>query len=231
MGLGSPDKVPPLTEKQAVELGGDILAEFFVFGTAIIIVLIEYIRSNRKQASKETSIDSKVATLENETKSLLEKFEASNNRMVEINAVIVTQKAKIEELNAKLTKLDTRKNIKYATQASQTTDGRQIGKVMQAKSANNNGSKVSSDVTNSILYQLAEEAARKVLPFVGKSEVVNAPEVAAIAKTPAEAAKSAASKTAEATKQAKSVAKNGETSVKNTKTSSSAGKTASDSSK
>jgi hypothetical protein len=30
LGLGSPDKVPALTEKAAIELGGDILSEFFV---------------------------------------------------------------------------------------------------------------------------------------------------------------------------------------------------------
>ena len=33
-------KVPPLTEKAAIELGGDILAEFFVFGTACAAILI-----------------------------------------------------------------------------------------------------------------------------------------------------------------------------------------------
>lgn len=34
LGLGSPDKVPPLTENAAIDLGGDILSEFFVFGVA-----------------------------------------------------------------------------------------------------------------------------------------------------------------------------------------------------
>ncbi len=44
LGLGSPDKVPPLTEKAAIELGSDLLSEFFVFGTAAAAIILEYLR-------------------------------------------------------------------------------------------------------------------------------------------------------------------------------------------
>ena len=153
--------------KAAIELGGDFLAEFFVFGTAIAVVLIEYVRSGWKQQSKQSSVDNKVAALEANTQMLLEKVDANNTRIVEMSTVLVTQKSKIEDLNNKINILDNRKNLKFATQASQTTDGRQIGKVIQSKKLGSSSasSQASSDVTNSILYQVAEETAVLLMPF------------------------------------------------------------------
>ena len=136
-----------------------------MFGTAIAVVLIEYIRSNRKQATKESSVDNKVALLETNTQLLLDKMDTYNVRITELNTVIISQKTKIEEMNNKIGILDNRKNKKYATQASQTTEGRQIGKVIQPKNGSDLTNQASSDVTNSILYQVAEETASILLPF------------------------------------------------------------------
>ena len=137
-----------------------------MFGTAISAVLIEYVRSGWKQQSKESSVDNKVATLETNTQMLLEKVEANNTRIAELSTVIVTQKTKIEDLNNKINTLDNRKNLRFATQASQTTEGRQIGKVIQPKSSSSSASsQASSDVTNSVLYQIAEETAAILMPF------------------------------------------------------------------
>jgi hypothetical protein len=46
LGLGSPDKVPALSEKQAIELGADLLSEFFVFGTTVSAIMFEYLRQS-----------------------------------------------------------------------------------------------------------------------------------------------------------------------------------------
>ena len=73
-----------------------------MFGTAISVVLIEYVRSGWKQQSKESSVDNKVATLETNTQMLLEKVEANNTRIAELSTVIVTQKTKIEDLTEEL---------------------------------------------------------------------------------------------------------------------------------
>ena len=110
---------------------------------------------------------------------LLEKLESNNSRITELNTVIIGQKTKIEDLNNKIGILDDRKNTKYATQASQTTDGRQIGKVLQSKNSLNSGSQASSDVTNSILYQIAEETAALLTPFKkNKEQNVTSPQPA-----------------------------------------------------
>ena len=52
LGLGSPDKVPALSEKQAIELGAELMSEFFVFGTAVAAILLEYLRQAKKTENK-----------------------------------------------------------------------------------------------------------------------------------------------------------------------------------
>lgn len=155
LGLGSPDKVPPLTEKAAVELGGDILAEFFVFGTALGAILAEYYRQASKSSFKEQTMADRVRNLENDKKELIEMNEATNKRILEINQFLVDQKAKIEDLNSKINVLDTRKGIKHASQETQTSNGIIVGKVMHPKGSYK---QASGDVTNSTVYQSADKA-------------------------------------------------------------------------
>ena len=155
LGLGSPDKVPPLTEKAAIELGGDILSEFFVFGTAVALLLIEYIRQASNTVKKETALVEKVESLEKEQSELLTKLEKTNQRMTEMNEFLTDQRIKMEDLNAKYIKLDARRNLKFATQSVQTGDSVIVGKVMYAR---NSTIDPAADVTNSILYQVASMA-------------------------------------------------------------------------
>lgn len=155
LGLGSPDKVPPLTEKAAIELGGDILSEFFVFGTAVALLLIEYIRQASNTVKKETALVEKVESLEKEQSELLTKLEKTNQRMTEMNEFLTDQRTKMEDLNAKYIKLDARRNLKFATQSVQTGDSVIVGKVMYAR---NSTIDPAADVTNSILYQVASMA-------------------------------------------------------------------------
>lgn len=155
LGLGSPDKVPPLTEKAAIELGGDILSEFFVFGTAVALLLIEYIRQASNTVKKETALHEKVESLEKEQSELLTKLEKTNQRITEMNEFLTDQRTKMEDLNAKYIKLDARRNLKFATQSVQTGDSVIVGKVMYARNSTINPG---ADVTNSILYQVASMA-------------------------------------------------------------------------
>lgn len=155
LGLGSPDKVPPLTEVTAIDLGGDILSEFFVFGVAVGLILLEYFRQSSNKAHKEVEAAKKVDILETLCNEMNSKLEANNKRIGEISKYIQDQKTKMDELNVKLNKIDGKSKIKVATQAAQTTDGRQVGKVIYSKVSNK---KASADVTSSILYQSAQVA-------------------------------------------------------------------------
>lgn len=159
LGLGSPDKVPPLTEKAAIELGGDILSEFFVFGTATALLFIEYFRQSSNTVKKENALVQKVADLEKEQRELLFKLDKTNQRIIEMNEFLSDQKTKMEDLNAKYAKIDTRRNMKFATQGSQTTDGLIVGKVMYSKNSKTNPN---ADVKNSIFYQVAHTTVNRL---------------------------------------------------------------------
>jgi hypothetical protein len=163
LGLGSPDKVPPLTEKAAIELGGDILADIFVFGTAAGAILLEYMRQSKNTENKSTAMSNKVVELEENYNKMIKQLEESNKRVNDMAKFVQDQKTKIEDLNNKLNKLDNNKNKKFATQGVQTTNGRQIGKVMHPKKSDVSASK---DVTNSIIYQVAEKAVEDIKSLV-----------------------------------------------------------------
>ncbi len=116
-------------------------------------------RQASKQTTKDNYIHLKVEELEKEAKLLRSKLEKTEERLGELNKFTNDQKNKLEDLNKKYNKLDDRRNIKYATQAVQTTLGRQIGKIMTARDA---VVSANEDVKNSILYQCAEEAAKEI---------------------------------------------------------------------
>lgn len=158
LGLGAPDTVPPLTDAKAIEIGGDMLAEFIVFGTAIGIVLVEYYRSASKAAHKEESDDKKVARLEIEQKKLIQALEETSNNIKDLKALITDQKTKTDDLKNKYDKL-VEKKIKSVTKGNQTTYGRQVGKIIVPRKTYKTAS---SDVRNSILFQVAEEAVNEM---------------------------------------------------------------------
>ena len=163
LGLGSPDKVPPLTEKAAIELGGDILSEFFVFGTAVVLLVVEYMRQSSNTVKKEHALVQKVSDLEAEQKELINKLDKTNNRILEMNEFLADQKTKMDDLNSKYNKLDSRRNLKFASQAAQTDSGAIFGKVMYAKNSQINPS---ADATNSIMYQVAQQAVDRLKNIV-----------------------------------------------------------------
>ena len=159
LGLGKPETVPPLTDAKAIELGGEILGEFFVFGTAITIVLIEYLRNASKQANKDITSEQRVLNLEKEQKALNAKLDKSNELIEQFNNFIDTQAAKTDDLYKKYEKLDEANRIKHSTKSSQTTAGKQLGRIIIPKILEKSASE---DVTNSILYQCAEQAASEI---------------------------------------------------------------------
>lgn len=159
LGLGSPDKVPPMTEKAAIDLGGDILAEFFVFGTAVSLLLFEYFRQSSNTKSKSDAFEQKVIDLESQLEIYTKTTNENNKRIAEMSNFLQEQKKKFEEMNKELIKLDKRNNLKFATQSIQTSNGTQIGKIIKPK---NSLQSVDQDVKNSIVYQCAEDTAKKL---------------------------------------------------------------------
>ena len=105
----------------------------------------------------------KVVHLEQLCIDMSAKLDAQNKRLVDLSSFAQDQKSRVDELNARLTKMDNRSRIRVATQAAQTTDGKQIGKVLYARDAN--GKRVAGDVTGSIMYQVADQVAEVIKKF------------------------------------------------------------------
>ncbi|RUS77389.1 hypothetical protein EGW08_014835 [Elysia chlorotica] len=63
MGLGKAKNVEKLSEKEAIELGGEMLGEFVVFFLAAAILTLEYQRGARKDAAKEDKLEKELSGL------------------------------------------------------------------------------------------------------------------------------------------------------------------------
>lgn len=152
-----------MTEKAAIELGGDILSEFFVFSVAAGLIFLEYYRQSSNAAKKESDAANKVDHLEKICVEMSAKLDANVKRISELGSYAQEQKNRVDELNAKLAKIDKQNRVRTATQAAQTTEGKQIGKVIYARDTN--GRRVGADVTSSILYQVADQVAEVIKKF------------------------------------------------------------------
>ena len=64
MGSSVHTEVQPLKEERAVEIGADMLGEFFLYSIAASYILYEYFRSMRKDKLKQDSQDSNIVSLQ-----------------------------------------------------------------------------------------------------------------------------------------------------------------------
>ncbi|KAM7425234.1 Optic atrophy 3 protein [Porites harrisoni] len=70
MGLSGPDKVQPLSEQVAVDVGAELLGESLIFGIATLTLYFEYRRGQNKEAKKEEEQNRKLTDLQNQIKEL-----------------------------------------------------------------------------------------------------------------------------------------------------------------
>lgn len=65
LNLGGPVKVAKLNEEQAIEQGAEILGETVIFGIAAVCLILDYMRSARKEAAKELAAQERLKKMEN----------------------------------------------------------------------------------------------------------------------------------------------------------------------
>ena len=70
MGLSGPDKVQPLSEQVAVDVGAELLGETLVFGVAAGLMYLEYNRGKRKEEIKEQEQNEKLSELQCQVREL-----------------------------------------------------------------------------------------------------------------------------------------------------------------
>jgi len=156
LGLGTPDKVPVLSEKAAIELGADLLSEFFVFGTAAGAIILEYLRQSKNKTAKDTAMAQQVEDLGNNNSKIFQDVETNAVMIQEMSKLIKEQTKKIDSLTNKVTEIEEKiKEPKRSSQSTQTALGRQIGKILYATSFK---LKPCADVTTSLVFQSAEDA-------------------------------------------------------------------------
>ena len=70
MGLSGPEKVQPLSEQVAVDVGAELLGESLIFGIATVMLYFEYRRGQRKEEKKEDEQNQRIIGLQNQIKEL-----------------------------------------------------------------------------------------------------------------------------------------------------------------
>jgi hypothetical protein len=163
LGLGSPDKVPALSEKQAIELGADLLSEFFVFGTAVSAIMFEYLRQSYNKASKDTQMTNNIESLNTRNEQVLIDIESNLKLMTDLKRGIDEQKNEMKQLNVRLKDLENKFKKRKNEFPTQTTGEKPIGKIIYPS---NSKIKANADVRNSIIYQSADDA---VIALIQKS--------------------------------------------------------------
>ncbi|BFZ07647.1 hypothetical protein BsWGS_10686 [Bradybaena similaris] len=96
LGLGSAQTVEKLSEKEAIELGGEMIGESVIFFMAAFVLLLEYQRGARKEAAKEEKIKQEKLQIQ--------------NRLQDLETITGIQEAQIRELQHRMNVLSTAKN-------------------------------------------------------------------------------------------------------------------------
>ena len=163
LGLGSPDKVPALNEKQAIELGAELMSEFFVFGTAVAAILLEYLRQSKKTENKSNQMSSDIESLNTRNEQVLKDIEKNLKLMSDLKKGIDEQKSDLKKLNSRIHLIEDKFKTNLNEISSQTSDEKPIGKIMYPS---NSAIKPNADVRNSIIYQAADDA---IISLIQKS--------------------------------------------------------------
>ena len=163
LGLGSPDKVQPLNEKQAIELGADLISEFFVFGTAVGAIMLEYLRQSKNKATKDTQMTNDIESLNRRNEQVLDDIEKNLKLMTDLKKSIDEQKKELKTIGSRLQVVEDKQKAKLNEIQTQTSDEKPIGKILYPS---NSAIKPNADVRNSIIYQAADDA---VISLIQKS--------------------------------------------------------------
>lgn len=88
MGLSGPDKVQPLSEQKAVDVGAELLGESLIFGIATVMLVFEYRRGQRKEETKEDLQNQKIIDLQNQVKELELTLETNSAQVRELTRLV-----------------------------------------------------------------------------------------------------------------------------------------------
>lgn len=70
LNLGKPREVVKLNEQAAIDLGSELLGDFFMFSIGAAAVIAEYNRQSRRNAEEKAATEARLRSIENNTMSL-----------------------------------------------------------------------------------------------------------------------------------------------------------------
>ncbi|CAL8122773.1 unnamed protein product [Orchesella dallaii] len=91
MNLGKPVNIPKLTESSAIDLGAELVGEGIMFITAAVILILEYARSSRKEALKESQRVMEMSQVKQDLKDLFEEKARQDAQILELVRILELQ--------------------------------------------------------------------------------------------------------------------------------------------
>lgn len=88
MGTTGKVKVPKLNDETAVDLGAELIGEFFIYSIASAGILAEYYRSSRKEQQRLATQDESFETLQSKVKELELNIEQQSAELRNINRLV-----------------------------------------------------------------------------------------------------------------------------------------------
>jgi len=91
MNLGKPVNIPKLTESTAIDLGAELVGEGIMFLTAAVLLILEYARSSRKEALKESQRVMEMSQIKKDLKDLYEEKARQDAQITELVRILGLQ--------------------------------------------------------------------------------------------------------------------------------------------
>ena len=108
LGLQKPkkDKIQPLSENMAIEMGGDIMGEIIIYSIASLTVYLEYYRQTHSKAAQESSQDFRLSTLEDSVKDLVISVDQQRAEILSLTRQLHDSHSKLESQTNKFAKIN-----------------------------------------------------------------------------------------------------------------------------
>lgn len=88
LNLGTPKEVVKLNEQAAIDLGSELIGDLFMFSIGAAAVIAEYTRQSRRSAEEKSAMESRLLTIEDDTKNLAITNEALESRLARLESSI-----------------------------------------------------------------------------------------------------------------------------------------------
>lgn len=84
LNLGTPKEVVKLNEQAAIDLGSELLGDFFMFSIGAVAIVAEYTRQSRKSSDEKAALEARLRSIEDKTSDVTELSSKLESRIAQI---------------------------------------------------------------------------------------------------------------------------------------------------